>query len=62
MSAWERMALSKYVQAFNAAPPNDTREALQALVAEYKLDQIMPPKDTIPVEQAMQILARENQP
>ena len=59
LSGWQKIALAKYVQTFNPDLPEDTEEDYAALVEEYALDQIQTPRETIPVDKAMEILARE---
>lgn len=59
LSGWQKVALAKYVQTFNPNAPEDTEEEYKALVEEYSLDKIQPPRETIPLEKAMEILARE---
>ena len=61
LSAWERVLLAHHVRRFlGAAAPADTPEAAKAFVTERGLDQIPPPRETIPVERAMEILEREH--
>jgi len=60
LTPWERVALAHYVRAFSTEPlPQDTPEGYQALVKEYGLDKVQAPKDTIPIERAMKLLAEE---
>lgn len=60
LTPWERVALAHYVRAFSTEPlPQDTPEDYEAMVVEYGLDKVQVPKDTIPIEQAMEILVRE---
>jgi cytochrome c oxidase subunit 2 len=60
LTPYQKVAVSHYVRAFlEETPPADTREDYDELVAEYELDKIQPPGETIPVEQAMKILADE---
>jgi cytochrome c oxidase subunit 2 len=57
---WERLALAHYVRSFNAdGAPGDSPEDYAALAEEYGLDEVQEPKQTIPVERAMEILSRE---
>jgi hypothetical protein len=50
------------VRRFRKDAPADTPEAAQALVAEFGLDKVPPPRVTIPVERAMELLERERGP
>jgi mono/diheme cytochrome c family protein len=60
LTPWERVALGHYVRAFSTEPlPHDTPEDYEALVAEYGLDRIQAPKETISVERAMEALVEE---
>jgi cytochrome c oxidase subunit 2 len=60
LTPWERVAVAHYVRAFSKEPlPQDTREDYDALVEEYGLDKIQTPKDTIPIERAMELLINE---
>ena len=62
LTPWERVALAHYVRAFVREPlPPDTAEDYAALVAQYGLDKVQAPGDTLPVERAMEILVREAQ-
>jgi len=57
---WERVALAHYVRAFSKeSPPQDATEDYEALVKEYGLDKVQTPKETIPIERAMEILVKE---
>jgi cytochrome c oxidase subunit II len=60
LSAWERVILAHHVRRFlGTAAPADAPEDAKALVTEYGLDKTPPPRVTIPVERAMEILERE---
>jgi cytochrome c oxidase subunit II len=60
LSAWERVILAHHIRRFlGPAAPADTPEAAKDLVTEYGLDKIPAPRETIPVERAMEILERE---
>ena len=39
--------------------PQDTPDDYQAMVQEYGLDKVQAPKETIPIERAMELLVRE---
>lgn len=55
---WERVALAHHVQSFFTSPaPEDSAEDYAALVEEYGLDKVQLPKQTIPIERAMEILS-----
>lgn len=57
---WDRVALAHYIRAFiEDQPPADTQDDYDTLVQQYALDQIQPPKETIPIEKAMQRLVEE---
>ncbi|UCE60781.1 MAG: cytochrome c oxidase subunit II [Phycisphaerales bacterium] len=57
---WERVGVAHYVRLFSKEPPpQDTPQDYEALVAEYGLDKVQAPKETIPIEQAMEILVIE---
>ena len=57
---WERLALAHYVRDFNdGVAPEDSPEDYAVLAEEYGLDEIQEPKQTSPVERAMEILSRE---
>jgi len=59
-SPWERLAVAHHVRSFlGDQTPKDSRQDYDALVAEYGLDKIQPPKKPIPIERAMEILVRE---
>lgn len=65
LSAWQKLALGKYVQEFylqefNEAAPEDSEADYAALIKEFKLDQIQPPRDVIGIDKAMAILAQES--
>jgi cytochrome c oxidase subunit II len=60
LSPWERVGLAHKVRSFLKEPaPVDTQEDFDALVTEYELDKIQPPKESIPIEQAMELLVEE---
>ena len=60
LTPWERVAMAHFVRSLaTQPPPTDTPEDYEALVAEYGLDKVQPPKETIPVERAMELLAEE---
>jgi cytochrome c oxidase subunit II len=57
---WERVALAHYVRSFlKEKPPADSEEDYKALVAEYGLDKVQAPKQSIPIEKAMKLLVAE---
>lgn len=56
---WERVALAHYVRTFLAEPPQDTVEDYEELIAQYGLDKVQAPAETISIEKAMEILVRE---
>jgi cytochrome c oxidase subunit II len=59
-SPWEKLALAHHVRSFlGDQAPKDSQQEYDALVAEYSLDKIRPPKEPIPIERAMEILVRE---
>ncbi|UCF32679.1 MAG: cytochrome c, partial [Phycisphaerales bacterium] len=59
---WERVAVAHYVRAFlKDKPPPDSQEDYAALVEEYGLDKTQEPKETIPIEKAMELLVEEAQ-
>lgn len=59
---WERIAMAHYVRRFQKTPlPPATREEYDALVKEFSLDKLQPPKPALPIDQAMKILVEEQQ-
>jgi cytochrome c oxidase subunit 2 len=57
---WERLALAHHVQSFFTSPaPEDSAEDYAALVEQYGLDKVQQPKQTIPIERAMEILSEQ---
>ncbi len=60
LSAWERVILAHHVRGFLKDAPADTPETAKALVEERSLDKIPEPRETIPVERAMELLERES--
>ncbi|MHC4443856.1 MAG: cytochrome c oxidase subunit II [Planctomycetota bacterium] len=57
---WQRVALAHYVRSFIKDPaPADMQEDFAALVKQYQLDKIQKPKETIPIQRAMEILVSE---
>ncbi len=61
LTPWERVAMAHYVRSFMTEPTEATREDYDALVAQYGLDKVQPPKESIPVEKAIDILVEEAQ-
>ncbi len=62
LSAWEKVALAHKVRSFMpGAPPETTREEYEALIQEYELDKVQGPRESIPVEQAIDALLEESQ-
>jgi len=60
---WERVALAHYVRTFfKESLPQDTAKDYEALVKQYALDKVQAPKETIPIERAMEILVKEADP
>jgi cytochrome c oxidase subunit II len=60
LTPWERVALAHYVRAFSKEPlPQDTPDDYQAMVQEYGLDKVQAPKETIPIERAMELIVKE---
>jgi len=60
LTPWERVALAHYVRSFaKGQAPADTKQDYDALVKEYGLDKIQPPKQPLPIEQAMKLLVEE---
>ncbi len=60
LTPWERVGLGHYVRSFQkGAVPADSEADFKALVKTYELDKIKGPGETIEVEKAMEILARE---
>jgi cytochrome c oxidase subunit 2 len=61
LPAWDRFALAHYVAAFlkDENKPVATKEEVEALVKEYKLDEKPEIKETIPIEDAMRIYVEE---
>ena len=60
LTPWERVAVAHYVRSFSKEPrPEDTPEDCQAMIAEYGLDKVQAPKQTIPIERAMELLVME---
>lgn len=63
LSAWERVELAHHVRSFlKGAAAADTPADSASLVQEYGTDKVQPPRVTIPVERAMEILDRERGP
>lgn len=57
---WERVALAHHVQSFFATPaPDDSADDYAGLVEQYQLDQVQQPRQTIPIERAMEILSEQ---
>ncbi len=57
---WENVALAHMVRGFLTTPPAPDSEAdYQALVAEFELDKVQAPKESIPVEKAMDLILKE---
>jgi len=57
---WERLGLAHTVRGFITRDvPATTEEDYAALVEKYELDKIQGPKETIPVERAMELLIEE---
>jgi cytochrome c len=60
LTPWERIAVAHYVRSFLKEPrPEDTPEDCQAMIEEYGLDKVQAPKQTIPIERAMELLVME---
>ena len=61
LSAWDRFALAHYVRAFSEGQERKeaTREELEALVAEYKLDKQQVVARSFPIDEAMKLEAEE---
>lgn len=60
LSPWERVAVAHYVRSLLGRPaPPDTEADYAALVEQYRLDQVQAPRETIPVERAMELLSAE---
>jgi len=60
LTPWERVAVAHYVRSFSKEPrPEDTLEDCQAMIEEYGLDKVQAPKQTIPIERAMELLVME---
>ncbi len=59
LSSWERVALAHYVRSLmEQGLLVDTSEEYAALVAEYELDKVKGPGETISIERAMEILSK----
>lgn len=57
---WERLALAHYVRGFiDGGPPETTRADMEALIAEYKLDEKVEVTRSFPIEDAMRARAEE---
>ena len=60
LTPWEKVAVAHYVRAFSTEPlPQDGSEDYSAMVIEYGLDKVQAPRETIPIERAMEIVVRE---
>lgn len=59
LSAWQKLALARYVQSFNPSPKKSTPEELGALIKEYNLDKMEAPRETIPIDKAMVLMEKE---
>ena len=58
LTPWERVALAHRIRSFMRPPvPEDSAEDYATLVDLYKLDEVQQPKQTIPIERAMEILS-----
>jgi hypothetical protein len=63
LTPWERVALAHYVRSFlKGQAPQDTRPDYDALVKVYGLDKIQPPKQPLPIDQAMKLLVEDRNP
>ncbi len=61
LTPWERVALAHYVRSFMKTElPQDTAADYAALVEEYGLDKVQAPGETIPIEQAMELLSDDD--
>ncbi len=59
LTPWERVAVAHYVRSLiKWGAPSDTADDYAALVKQYELDKVKPPKQTIPIERAMKLLSR----
>jgi len=58
---WDRFALAHRVASFytGTGRPEDTPEEIEKLREEYRLDEKIEPRATIPVEDAMQAIVDE---
>jgi cytochrome c oxidase subunit II len=56
---YEKVALSHYVRQFMTDAPKTTAEDYAILVEEYGLDKVQAPKESIPIEKAMDLLIEE---
>ncbi len=62
LSPWEKVASAHYVRHFlKTDAPTDTREDYDALVKQYGLDKIQPPKPALPIDEAMRLLVEKKQ-
>ncbi len=57
---WDRFALAHYVAAFNQGPkPTSSEEEIAKLVEDYRIGEVVEAAQTIPVEEAMRLIAEE---
>jgi mono/diheme cytochrome c family protein len=61
LSPWDRFALAHKVASFYMGDdrPADTAEAIEQLREDYRLDEQIEPRETIPIEDAMKAIADE---
>ncbi len=60
LTPWQKVALAHHVRTFlGTAPPEDSREDYDALVQEYRLEEVQPPAKVLPIDRAMELLAAE---
>jgi cytochrome c oxidase subunit II len=61
LTPYEKVALAHYVRTFlqGAVPPKDSRADFDAVVKQYGLDNLKPPKEPLPIDQAMKLLVEQ---
>jgi len=58
---WERVGLAHQIRSYlSSSPPPDSQADYDALVAEYELDKVQAPGETIAIDKAMDILQKES--